>query len=326
MKEHSKASASTETLEVSWLNTSKSISKISLKDIRNHAGDGLVKLFFLLEKSDIKAVSQILAKYRRNVTLLPLEEFPVVDSKNRLQLKNKSQFLTSDLGWGSFHKSLSEGGHLKRMRQEGVEYLYLQPLNNVHSKIMDFDMLDIIISLNQVAEGNAFFPKKIEESFSYIPRDSQALFAQSRRTSSKISKIYSKDPLSTFNSQSNIDLKNRSYNHAKTLNHFPTTKLISSKNKDPELKLDCISKMFDLEGELALKVHDSPSDCLSSIKFFDLNTGLNKNKLHCGEAVFALKALESKHFAKHYNYCTPVLFNLSTRIAELPDQEHYIRP
>ena len=66
---------------------------------------------------------------------------------------------------------------------------------------------------------------------------------------------------------------------------------------------DCISKVYDLEGEFALKVHDNPSDNFNGIKFIDLNRGTNYIKLHPGESFFDLKSLISSSFLQNYNFC-----------------------
>ena len=69
------------------------------------------------------------------------------------------------------------------------------------------------------------------------------------------------------------------------------------------LNFDCISKIYDLEGDLALKVHDNPTDSLNSIKFFDSDLGTNWSKLHTGETVFTLDRFLDISFSKNYNYC-----------------------
>ena len=170
----------------------------------------------------------------------------------------------------------------------------------------------------------------INEKFSYQPKDSNEIFSKSRRASNKIKNIYKNPTSNRFNSQKDFNFIN-SFDNDKSLENkfkkltsYPAPKLLGSNNykniniEESELQLDCISKVYDLEGDLALKVHDSPTDDLSSIKFIDFERGINFNKLHCGEAVFKLDSLLSRKFLKKYNYCKKIFyFNKSKRITKV---------
>ena len=304
----SSASNSIEDLQLSWLKTPRSNSKkISFTDIKQYPGLGFIKIYFFVDKREIKDIRRLLKKYKRHVQLVPIENFPVFDSKGRIQLKDKSHFLQETMGLGSFYKTLSEKGLLWDMKNSGVKYLYVQPLNNVKAKILDFDLLDILISLNQdqsIKRKSILFSKESN----YQPRGSLNVYGRDRQAKSKIVRKYTKPENSLFDSmndsfdfrlslfdqrESISNKKNLGFNSEKLQNDFQP--------EAPEPKVDCISKVYDVEGELSLKVHDHPSDCLNSIKFLDSEKGLNWNRLHCGESIFWLDSLTKKKVWKQFN-------------------------
>ena len=231
-------------------------------------------------------------KYERKVTVIGAEEFGVIDFKGRLQLKTKSQFYKESLGLGSFYKTLFEKGHLERFKKDGAKYLYLQPLNNISGKLLDFDMMDILLSsceINQEEQGKG--GKILLESL-YNSSDMKSYTVNSRSYIN--SEIETKNKVPKFLQQSHV-IDNR---------HKVNRLGLSTEWGNSNLAIDCISKVYDFGGDLALKVHDRPDDQLNSTKFLNTELGINYNKLHSGETIFSLQMLLDKQFLKDYNYGT----------------------
>jgi hypothetical protein len=264
-----------------------------------------------LDASEIKEVQKILSKYSRKVHVIPMETFPVLDSRGRIQLKNKKQFFMENMGIGSFYKTLSEKGHIWNLKNRGVKYLYLQPLNNIKSKIIDFDLLDIMVSLNDkqsIKQKSILFSTKSN----YEPKRSLTVYGRKNKLTQKIVKMYKRPGhtlvdslndsfefrMSLFGEQKPLTNKRTSvFNFQNYANDFEPKEM----KKESESKIDCISKIYDMEGDLSLKVHDEPTDNLNSIKFFDSEKGLNWNRLHCGESIFFLDSLIKKKVWKKFN-------------------------
>lgn len=320
---NSKESASDDHFQVSWLQGPKNQKKFTFKDILNYSGEGFIKVFWLLDKSDEEEVRTVLAKYNRKVTLLPLENFPVIDPKGRLQLSSKRSFSMEGLGLGSFCKLMFEKGHFVDLKKKGVKYVYLQPLTNLRTKIIDFDLLDIMLSTSQPGASGMFladYQSNSSRKKVYHVNNQQNYANRSNNFETSKPPVTSKKSFQIFDfSQSDLmEMKSKQksmmhlyYETPRTsrerfantsIDHFP---------QEEEGVFDCISKVYDLEGEFALKIHDSPTDYLNSVKFFDPETGTNWSKLHTGECVFNLNKFLSKKFWRKYKYSkTPWPFNL----------------
>lgn len=310
--DNNKFSASNENIKLSWIG-SKNSAKFTFKDIRDYSGEGYLKIFWFVDESDLEDVSKVLSKYRRKVFVLPVERYPVIDRKGRLQLGSRRSFLTEGLGLGSFCKTMKEKGFFQSMKTRGVKYVYLQPLTNLYSGIIDFDMLDIMLTTSQPDASrilNSHYNSNLSESIKVV-RNTQV----SNRNISDPDRDFKKrqkKPVKIFGSSDlgferdkskRTPIAQKRVRPKKTKN--PQSKMVTSIDSDLEddLKFDCISKIYDLEGDLALKVHDCPTDCLNSIKFFDPERGTNWSKLHSGDVVFSLERFMSSNFWRNYNYC-----------------------
>lgn len=322
MKGKAQFSASTENFNISWLQSPENSKKFTFKDILNYSGEGFLKVYFLLDSSDVEEVGQVLQKYRRKVWIVPIENVPIIDRKGRLQLSSKRSFSTESQGMGSFCQILQKRGHFLSLKSKGVKYVYLQPLTNLNSKLIDFDLLDIMLSTSQPGASSLYASqKKINASNTsvYYKVNNHQVTPPNLGKNNFLSPSLSKFTLSNHDStlsdimEQKVEYRDQSSRNQR--NHldssrkrfgegFPITSIQSFDDSSEEAIFDCISKIYDLEGDLALKVHDEPSDYLNSIKFFDPEVGTNWSKLHSGETVFNLDRFLSKKFAKKYNYCT----------------------
>lgn len=311
-----KVSAGEEYQTNDWMNTISR--KKTLKDIREYAGNGLITLVFMVENSEINHLTKITDKYKKNVEIIPIEHFAMVDNKGRLQLHSKTKFLTKPLGNGSFFKTLFHTKIIKEYYKSGIRYLYFQPLNNLLSKIMDFDMMDILISSSEISKDSSFITSNIEDQsiLDNFNINSENHFNTKKKSLSQKIKQMSNSVL--IKTPFNKSKKEKSLNKSNNSKYYPVSSIIQAKknerinlsgidDEDNETIFDCISKVYDLEGDLALKVHDDPTDNLNGIKFMDYNKGINIIKLHPGESFFDIKSLLSSSFLKKYNYCKIVM-------------------
>lgn len=257
-------------------------------------------------------MAEVLAKYRRKVFVVPVEKYPVIDRRGRLQLGSKRTFLTEGLGLGSFCKTMHEKGHFQGMRSRGVKYVYLQPLTNAFSGIIDFDMLDIMLSTSQLGAskmlGSQFASNQSMQSIRHvntarIPSDTSIRKAvRAKRQDSNRVQIFGSSDMDLPEGKSPGLRRDRSQRAKVQMQGQARMSTSIDSEWTDELRFDCIAKIFDLEGDLALKVHDAPSDCLNSVKFFDPERGTNWSKLHSGEAVFSLERFLSSRFWQNYNH------------------------
>ena len=239
-----------------------------------------------------------------------MENFPVIDTKGRLQLSSKRSFSIEGLGLGSFAKLMHEQGYFTNMRKQGVKYLYLQPLTNLQSRIIDFDFLDIMLSTSQPGASKIFSSQyRSNSSLKSIQANKKHIIqTKSSRDKPPMIKKVPNDKFKIFGS-SDFDVTPRKslpskFRKPQLLKSVPTNLVTSIQSISQEdLNFDCISKIYDLEGDLALKIHDSPTDCLNSIKFYDPEKGTNWSKLHSGETVFNLERFMSRRYWKNYNSC-----------------------
>lgn len=299
-------------MKISWIG-SKNTPKFTFKDICGYSGEGYLKIYWFVDDSDLEDVSKVLSKYQRKVFLVPIERYPVIDVKGRLQLSSKRSFLTRGLGLGSFCKTMKEKGHFQSMKSKGIKYVYLQPLTNLYSGIIDFDMLDIMLTTSQPNASKILtsqFNSNLSESAKFVQKaqipkqntsDRHKNFKKNKRKPIKIFGSSEVDFRRQKTSQTPTNKKPRKKRKYPKRSQTMTTSIDS--NLEDDLNFDCISKIYDLEGDLALKVHDSPTDCLNSIKFFDPDRGTNWSKLHSGDVVFSLDRFLSSEFKRNYNYC-----------------------
>jgi hypothetical protein len=302
--------ASNENFQISWLETSKNSKKFTFKDILNYSGEGFLKIYWFLDKSDLDEVSEVLSKYKRNVVVIPTENFPVIDGKGRLQLSSKRSFAIEGLGLGSFAKTMHEKGYFASMKKQGVKYIYMQPLTNLQTRIIDFDLLDIMLSTSQPGASKIFSSQyRSNTSLKSFKVNNQDLIFSVKETNPKTIKKISTNNFKIFSSSELNFEKKKPRKFVKNKNpelvtsvHKKMVTSIQSISED-DINFDCISKIYDLEGNLALKIHDAPTDCLNSIKFFDPERGTNWSKLHSGEAVYHLDRFLSRRFWRDYNSC-----------------------
>jgi hypothetical protein len=278
-----------------------------------------------LDKSDKQEVSEVLSKYKRKVVLIPTENFPVIDRKGRLQLSSKRSFSIEGLGLGSFAKTMHEQGYFSNMKKQGVKYLYLQPLTNLQTRIIDFDLLDIMLSTSMPGASKIFSSHyKSNTSLQNFKANNMIQNTSSKSQPKPIKKV-SNDKFKIFGS-SEFELNPRK---SSPITERKKPKLLTSISpqlvtsiqsiSEDDINFDCISKIYDLEGDFALKIHDSPTDCLNSIKFYDPERGTNWSKLHSGEAVFNLERFMSKKYWKGYNSCK--IFNRSEGTPKIRHKE-----
>ena len=293
------------------------------QDIFKYSGDGLIPVTILAPSSDIDEIKEILSKFKRKVSVLPIEEFGVIDSKARLQLKDKQNFIKAKLGLGSFYKTLREKGRFKELANMGVKYVYFQPLNNLFGKIIDFDMLDIILS-STVMDNDPSIMESLyssENLKTYNPKSKNIGIQRANTTHpKKRSKRNIFDIFGNNSKSSNqIAKQNKIANKNNTLNS--SEKLMRSnsffESQASIFRLDCISKVFDSGGDIAFKIHEDPNDSVNPILFANPERRNNFVKLHSGESIFSLDLLNSFEFRRSYNYSNPLplskkVLNLST--------------
>ena len=342
--------ASQETFQLSWLTSLSGSKKFTLEDIKSYSGEGLIKIIFMVDSDEQKELDQVLSKYNRYAETVSIDKFAIIDNKARIQLKTKEKVITESLGMGAFYKTLKEQGQLSRLFSRGVKYLYFQPLNNLLGKILDFDLLDILISSNSdIEEKLILYESLAKSSFKKNYMVNSVFNFQSRKTSAfKKSTIFEDiddgdrfqpaptspfdfkkkkfDLFPKFNQKNKLSLDNKQKNmihrnssqlmplsidnsfdellELKTINSFKEMreKKYASKKENKDFFVDCISKVYDLGGEFALKIHDHPNAKLNSIKFVNTESGTNWSKLHSGEVIFRLEAILDREFLKDYNY------------------------
>ena len=196
-----------------------------------------------------------------------------------------------------------------QMRNKGVKYVYLQPLTNLESGIIDFDILDIMLSTSDKKDSeissihfDKSHPTKDFSKNSIPFRSEVSNFSNISTIPKSNIKLFEGSTSQFDNKDSIMNKPNKSKhnnNYFKDMQQFSS---ITSVGDDQfNLNFDCISKIYDLEGDLALKVHDNPSDNLNSIKFFDPELGTNWSKLHTGETIFNLDQFLDRSFSKNYN-------------------------
>lgn len=102
--------------------------------------------------------------YNRNfIHFFKQDQIPAFSSDKKILLKNKKEILMVPNGNGGVFKSLFEVGHLEQMKEEGIEWIFLNNIDNVLVKVADPKFLGYAAIHKQPISSKSVLKRSPEE-------------------------------------------------------------------------------------------------------------------------------------------------------------------
>ena len=86
--------------------------------------------------------------YKDNIKIFTQDDFPILDIKGNIVLKNKHEILMGPNGNGDVFKSLKRNGLIDEMKKNNIKYVLFSTIDNPLSNLIDIDFITTTLNNN----------------------------------------------------------------------------------------------------------------------------------------------------------------------------------